>query len=95
VKCPRCGWVHGYTNNTREAARESYPKAFKPWTPAEDSRLNELVLANTDILTISQTLQRQPGAVTKRIDLLRLKFPEPAKPTEIAKPAVPEQTYLS
>lgn len=94
MKCPRCGWVHGYTNKTREVAKESYPNAFKPWTPAEDSSLNEMVQASTDILAISQTLGRQPGAITKRIDLLRLRFPVPVKAVESAKPAVAEQTYL-
>ena len=72
--CPRCGYkISTLTKGKASKIRESYPRSFLPWTPAEDHDLEVLVMKNTSILNMTGALGRQPNAIRRRIELLGLK----------------------
>jgi len=94
-KCPNCG--HKLNFKQHNELRESYPKAFTPWTPEDDRELEAMLGRGASILDISEMLGRQPTGVIKRMEKLMLKLqprsdpPEPT--TEPVEPvAVPEDT---
>jgi hypothetical protein len=53
--------------------RESYPRAFSPWTQQDDEKLAELMARGTAMLMICKELQRQPTAIKRRMELLGMK----------------------
>lgn len=85
-RCPRCGYViNTLTKEKAKQIRDSYPKAFSPWTPEDDQKLIEMAENTRSIGEISKILGRQPSAIQKRLDLLRTR----AQPV-----VVPEVNYL-
>jgi hypothetical protein len=71
-RCPRCGWKLSDKNFAKEV-RESYPRAFSPWKPEEDKKLEELVAKGVRITEMAAALGRQPSAVQRRIDVLKIR----------------------
>jgi hypothetical protein len=45
--------------------------AGRPWAPAEEARLRELVISRIKVDLIAKKLKRSPGAVYARINLLK------------------------
>jgi hypothetical protein len=45
--------------------------AGRPWTPAEEAQLRELMLARVKVGLIAKKLNRSPGAVYARINSLK------------------------
>jgi hypothetical protein len=88
MQCPRCGWIlNNMTKDKAAQIKTSYGKAFAPWSPEDDKRLQELVEAGKNNLEMSQQLARQPSAIKRRIELLGLKR------TPIL--SLPQKDYLS
>jgi hypothetical protein len=54
------------------ALRETHPRAYVPWTLAEDAWLAQLVRSGHRIAQIAAHLQRRPGAIRSRIRKLNL-----------------------
>jgi phosphatidylserine/phosphatidylglycerophosphate/cardiolipin synthase-like enzyme len=52
--------------------RESFPKAYERWTPADDARLEKLFCDKKSIDEIARTFQRQTSAIRARINKLEL-----------------------
>lgn len=50
-----------------EKMRETYPNAFRPWTEADDDRLQLDFKNNPDIEVLSQTFGRHPGSIIARL----------------------------
>lgn len=48
-------------------ARETHPRAYDPWTAAEDAELLRLADGGAEHIAISRALQRQPSAVIARL----------------------------
>ena len=61
---------------TRDAriarAKQKYANAYEPWTKKEDADLALLFKQGNNTMTISEELQRQPGAITIRLEKLSL-----------------------
>lgn len=53
-------------------AKAKYAKAYEPWTKKEDSELALLHKQGNNTTTISEELQRQPGAIKIRLEKLDL-----------------------
>ena len=51
--------------------------AGRPWTPAEEAQLRELILSRVKVGLIAKKLKRSPGAVHARINSLK-KPPRPS-----------------
>jgi hypothetical protein len=45
--------------------------AGRPWTPAEEAQLRELILSRVKVGLIAKKLNRSPGAVYARINSLK------------------------
>ena len=45
--------------------------AGRPWTPAEEARLRELIISRVKVGLIAKKLKRSPGAVYARINSLK------------------------
>ena len=45
--------------------------AGRPWTPAEEARLPELIISRVKVGLIAKKLKRTPGAIYARINLLK------------------------
>jgi hypothetical protein len=45
--------------------------AGRPWTPAEEARLHELIVSRVKVGLIAKKLKRSPGAVYARINSLK------------------------
>jgi hypothetical protein len=45
--------------------------AGRPWTPAEEAQLHDLILSRVKIGLIAKKLKRSPGAVYARINSLK------------------------
>jgi hypothetical protein len=45
--------------------------AGRPWTPAEEAQLRELMLARAKVGLIAKKLKRSPGAIYARINSLK------------------------
>jgi len=45
--------------------------AGRPWTPAEEAQLRELILSGVKVGLIAKKLKRSPGAVYARINSLK------------------------
>jgi hypothetical protein len=45
--------------------------AGRPWTPAEEAQLRELIASGVKVGLIAKKLKRSPGAVYARINLLK------------------------
>jgi hypothetical protein len=45
--------------------------AGRPWTPAEEAQLRELIISRIKVGLIAKKLKRSPGAVYARINLLK------------------------
>ncbi len=52
--------------------RKRYPRAYKKWTEAEESRLEHLVRTGASARQIALELQRQPSAIRSRLNKLGL-----------------------
>ncbi|MCC7362865.1 MAG: hypothetical protein IT303_00715 [Dehalococcoidia bacterium] len=50
-----------------EEARRLYPRAYEPWTPADEERIVGLFNAGTPIVEIAGHLGRNPGAIESRL----------------------------
>jgi hypothetical protein len=65
--------------STRDAniakAKEKYANAYEPWSKKEDAELALLYKQGKNTMTIAETLQRQPGAITIRLEKLKLVAP--------------------
>jgi len=72
TRCPRCGYKLADRHFTKEV-REHYPRAFAPWTPEEDRKLVELVQQQSPIPEMAKVLGRQPSALNRRIDVLKIR----------------------
>jgi len=61
---------------TREAriarAKQKYPNAYEPWTKKQDADLALLHKQGNNTMTISEEMQRQPGAIISRLEKLNL-----------------------
>ncbi len=53
-------------------AKQKYANAYEPWTKKEDADLALLYKQGNNTMTISEELQRQPGAITIRLEKLNL-----------------------
>ena len=60
--------------------RERYPRAYLPWTDAEDDTLKRLVHSGLSVARIAGELQRNRGAIRSR--LARLNLVESLTPKE-------------
>ena len=54
------------------AFRESFPKAYERWTPADDEKLEKLFCEKKSIDEIARVFQRQTSAIRARINKLEL-----------------------
>ena len=54
------------------AFKESFPKAYERWTPADDEKLEKLFCEKKSIDEIARTFQRQTSAIRARINKLEL-----------------------
>ena len=52
--------------------RESFPKAYERWTPADDEKLEKLFCDKKSIDEIARSFQRQTSAIRARINKLEL-----------------------
>ena len=55
-----------------EKLRETYPNAYRPWEPAEDTRLQNLFSEHLEFAEIAKTLGRKQGAIRARLIKLGL-----------------------
>ena len=53
-------------------AKKKYPRAYEPWTKKEDAELALLYKQGNSTMILSEKLQRQPGAITARLEKLKL-----------------------
>lgn len=58
--------------STINAFKESFPKAFDRWTPADDEKLEKLFCEKKSIDEIARVFQRQTSAIRARINKLEL-----------------------
>ena len=56
-----------------EQTKAKFANAYKSWSDEEDFKLTELFCLGKKPIEISKILQRNPGAITSRIDKLDLK----------------------
>jgi len=56
-----------------EQTKANFANAYKAWSDEEDFKLTELFCLRKKPTEISKILQRNPGAITSRIDKLDLK----------------------
>jgi len=52
--------------------REQHPRAYEKWTPEEDKRLTGFFRSGLRVEQIVKELERQPGAISARLDRLGL-----------------------
>lgn len=57
-------------------ARKTRRRAYMPWTPKEDGRLEERVREGACVHTLAAEFERQPGAIRSRLKKLGLDAPE-------------------
>jgi ATP-dependent exoDNAse (exonuclease V) alpha subunit len=50
-----------------EKMRETYPNAYKPWEPSQDSELKEKFLSGATVTQLSKLLGRHEGSITMRL----------------------------
>lgn len=67
IRCPKCGCSLMKLKEHIEGAQTEYPKAFTPWTREDDKTLKTMVEDGYDVDAISEALERQPTAITRRI----------------------------
>jgi hypothetical protein len=53
-------------------SRRNNPRAYQPWTPAEDSKVRELFERGVPLVSIGQALQRTPKGIQRRLKRLGL-----------------------
>lgn len=63
----------GIKANSVEKIRETYRKAYLPWTPGDDRKLELLFCEGKKISEIAQIFERNSGAIISRIKKLELK----------------------
>jgi len=51
-----------------EKMRETYPNAYRPWSKADDDRLQKLFKKKTNLQELSETFGRHPGSIKKRLE---------------------------
>ena len=74
MHCPRCGFkMSGVTKEMAKSIRSSYPRAFLPWTPEEDKKLENMSKI-ASLAQIGEALGRQPNAIKRRMELLGIKY---------------------
>lgn len=71
MKCPRCGYQSGISKDFAKDIRKSYSRAFLPWTPEEDQHLASLA-SLASIPAIAEAMGRQPNAIKRRMELLKI-----------------------
>ena len=54
--------------------------AGRPWTPAEEAQLRELIISRVKVGLIAKKLKRSPGAVYARINSLKKPPPDFGRP---------------
>jgi hypothetical protein len=54
--------------------------AGRPWTPAEEAQLRELIISRVKVGLIAKKLKRSPGAVYARINSPKKPFDRQARP---------------
>lgn len=59
--------------NSMEAVKEKYPNAYQPWTREDDRRLELMYFEGKPASEIATLFQRNPGAITARIEKLDLR----------------------
>ena len=72
--------------------------AGRPWTPAEEAQLSELIISRVKVGLIAKKLKRSPGAVYARINSLKKpprNLPVGAQPLPSARMAAYAQTEIS
>lgn len=89
MKCPRCGYQSGISKDYAKDIRKSYKRAFLPWTPEEDQHLERLAPLAT-LATIAETLGRQPNAIARRMELLKITYTAP----QAVNPAGTDQVWV-
>jgi ATP-dependent DNA helicase PIF1 len=57
------GW-----NEKLEKMRETYPNAYRPWSAADDERLQKLFKKKTNLSELSEKFGRHPGSIKKRLE---------------------------
>jgi hypothetical protein len=55
-----------------ERARQTHPNAYRPWTPADESRLAQLYRGGAAIADLCAEFGRQPGGIRMRLKKLGL-----------------------
>lgn len=96
TKCPRCG--HRLNMQPREEVRQDYPNAFAPWTSADDKKLEEMFMRGESRLAMTEALQRQLGAIIRRIEklgLVREPVTGPPALEELPEGYVPPKPYVA
>jgi hypothetical protein len=53
-----------------EKIRETYPNAFKPWTPEDDKNLIAKFKEGLEMVELAQVFQRGPGGIEARLRTL-------------------------
>jgi len=53
-------------------SRIKFPNAYKPWSPEDDRKLTTLFTNGEDIITLSKTFERKPGAIRSRLSKFNL-----------------------
>ena len=80
-KCPRCGFFLSQAGV--DTVREEWKNAFKPWSKDEMMALVEKIdsgqYVESDVLTLAAEFERPPTAISKRMMILGLRFPEKKK----------------
>jgi len=62
---------NAYAERMKEI-RQVYPRAYDKWTDEEEEALKTLVSSGRNTEEIAEALQRQPGAITSRMNKLGL-----------------------
>jgi hypothetical protein len=63
--------VKSWTGRLQEI-RASYAKAYQPWTPKDDAKLEARFRAKVRIRLLAKEFQRRPGAIRSRLRKLGL-----------------------
>ncbi|HKR82106.1 MAG TPA: PIF1 family DEAD/DEAH box helicase [Candidatus Saccharimonadales bacterium] len=50
--------------------RETYPNAYRPWSAADDDRLQKLFKKKTNLQELTKVFGRHPGSIRKRLEKL-------------------------
>ena len=69
-KCPHCG--RQISLQDRGEVKKDRPNAFAMWTVADDRKLHEMYTTGATNFELCEALERQPGAIMRRIEKLQL-----------------------